>query len=115
MKNNSDFIMRQVEQFADGLKWALNKGKASDTEIVFDQQQTQINNNLLDEINLFLTKDKFREAVSTFYKLKFELKFNTYLNVGEKLLNSLKKAPKCSPQLVTELEQSLQRSKKEMK
>ncbi len=48
MKNNSDFIMRQVEQFADGLKWALNKGKASDTEIVFDQQQTQINNNLLD-------------------------------------------------------------------
>ncbi|MBF7137787.1 hypothetical protein [Pediococcus pentosaceus] len=100
MKNNSDFIMRQVEQFADGLKWALNKGKASDTEIVFDQQQTQINNNLLDEINLFLTKGKFREAVSTFYKLKFELKFSTYLNVGEKLLNSLKKHQSVVPNLL---------------
>ncbi len=114
MKNNSDFIMRQVEQFTDGLKYTLSKGKAGDTEIVFEQQQSQKDRSLLDEVNVFLTKGKFREAVSTFYKLKFEMKFSTYLEIGEKLLSSLKDAPECNSKLITELERSLQRSQGEM-
>ncbi|MCK2073739.1 hypothetical protein ID874_05440 [Pediococcus acidilactici] len=110
LDNDKDFIMKQVKSFAEGLGYVLGKKRNGDIEVVF-QQENQQKNKFLAEIEQYLEKKKYREAIQSFFKLKYELEPGEYLKIGNQLLDKLKARLADEDEQVLLLERSLKNFK----
>ncbi|MGX9799845.1 hypothetical protein ACWYVZ_07300 [Pediococcus acidilactici] len=107
LDNDNDFIMKQVKSFVEGLSYVLGKKRNGDIEVVFKQENQQ-KNKFFAEIDHNFNKEKYFEAIQSFFKLKYELEPKHYLQIGYQLLDKLKERLADEDDRVLFLEKRLQ-------